>query len=308
MKNEGQVHRIGLSLFALRTLICLALLLPIICGLSIWLNVHYFFQNRELSNEYAKLQYIIDKNSQNIARLTNLERFLQAHSPGLLNMLVTQSDMSDLDLEGVENLKDLESQAVPSDKKDNTSENPQENQGEVKTTSENVSDSTQETVGKSDNKSDSERPNSENDANKNVLVVDAKNEDTQTNSTQMQADQENDAVDTLQKIDLGYVNLENVKTSYNSANIFISYRLRNTGKNPMVEGVQKYTLINFEDGKFTKIVLNKATDDEFRIKNLKEVSSIIALQGYKIGSRDRLQLEIVNDGEVLFRNVYPISR
>ncbi len=54
--------------------------------------------------------------------------------------------------------------------------------------------------------------------------------------------------------------------------------------------------------------LPKPTDNSFRIKNLKNVSSTASLAGIQIGQKAQLVLEIVVDGEVVFRQFYPLAR
>ena len=69
-----------------------------------------------------------------------------------------------------------------------------------------------------------------------------------------------------------------------------------------------YTLIDVKNGQIERIELSNATDDTFRIKNLKIVNSKVSLPKVAVSNRARLQIDIMREGTILFRETFPISR
>lgn len=294
MKDEGRTHRLRLSPKALCFLVGILMLIPIGFATSVWLNIHLYKERSVIVKNQIMLQYEVDQNAQTIARLSNLEGFLRDHSPGLLGLLVSQSNVDTMLIPTIGNkdeklARELRKLAM---KNTNTTINTK-NVDKLDPTN-NIASTDNVTKTPIDGKKTITVP----------PITDAK-----TDKDLTKKDKEEIASQKIkQSIDLGYVTLQRVKANLMGNNIQIQYYLKNSGKDIPLLGEQKYTLLSMKNGKMEQTPLPNATNDNFRIRNLKIVESTVQLLGIKANTKSRIQIEIVRNGTTLFREAYPITR
>lgn len=294
MKDEGRTHRLRLSPKALCFIVGVLMLIPIGLATSVWLNIHLYNERSVIVENQIMLQYQVDKNAQTIARLGNLEGFLITHSPGLLGRLVSQHvDTMLVPAIGSEDeqlANELKKLAINNTNTTTISKHPIEL--DAKSTIAN-----KEEIAKPPLKGEN--------AITALPITEVKNK---TDLTQKEKQELTPIPDIKQSINLGYVKLQYVLVNLIKDNINIQYYLRNTGKDVPLLGDQKYTLINIKNGKIEKTPLVNVTNDNFRIRSLKIVESTVQLSGIEIDALARIQIDIVRNGTVLFRETYPIVR
>lgn len=93
MADNGKTARLRLGPALLRSLVALLALLPIVAGVSLWLNWKLYEDRRSVLAENAILRATVDTNAQTVARLSGLEQFLQKAAPEALGELVAVSDV-----------------------------------------------------------------------------------------------------------------------------------------------------------------------------------------------------------------------
>ena len=290
MKDEGRTHRLRLSPKMLCFIVGILMLIPIGFATSVWLNIHLYKERSAIIKNQIMLQYTVDQNAQTIARLSNLEGFLRDHSPGLLGLLVSQSNVNTMLVPTI-GKKD---EKLANELKKLAMENPIPLPPKVENVSTNVKNTN--TIEQNVNSA------------KNNTATSATETKDKTNLVQKGEQNSTPAQEIKQSIDLGYVTLQNVQANLTGNNIQIQYYLKNTGRDIPLLGEQKYTLVNMKNDKIKRTLLTNATNDNFRIRNLKIVESTIQLAGIKIDAKDRIQIDIVRNGTVLFRESYPIVR
>ncbi len=303
MRDRGKSHSFRFSPATFRIIVSSLIIVPILFVVSVWFGLSTFNKYVSLLEETAAFKHTIEQHKQTVARLANLERFLQKYSPNMLGLLVP-TDTVDIDalpvIDGDKNIlmSDLANSIAGSpmsfdiiekdDEKESAGEKSGEN-AEQKLTAE--INSHEKTMKEAEGIKEE---------------VQSVKEDTKKETEEITAAGEE--MPSLQKIDLGYVEIEALKARVAAQNVNISYRLKNLGKKAFLQGVQKYYVSSQMNGKMVQQELPKPTDNSFRIKNLKNVSSTASLAGIQIGQKAQLVLEIVVDGEVVFRQFYPLAR
>ncbi len=303
MRDRGKSYSFRFSPATFRIIVSSLIIVPILFVVSVWFGLSTFNKYVSLLEETAAFKHTIEQHKQTVARLANLERFLQKYSPNMLGLLVP-TDTVDIDalpvIDGDKNIlmSDLANSIAGSPmsfdiiEKDDEKESAGEKNGENAEQKLTAEINSQEKTMK--------------EAEEIKEEVQSVKEDTKKETEEITAAGEERS--SLQKIDLGYVEIEALKARVAAQNVNISYRLKNLGRKAFLQGVQKYYVSSQMNGKMVQQELPKATDNSFRIKNLKNVSSTASLAGIQIGQKAQLVLEIVVDGEVVFRQFYPLAR
>lgn len=303
MRDRGKSYSFRFSPATFRIIVSSLIIVPILFVVSVWFGLSTFNKYVSLLEETAAFKHTIEQHKQTVARLANLERFLQKYSPNMLGLLVP-TDTVDIDalpvIDGDKNIlmSDFANSIAGSPmsfdiiEKDDEKESAGEKNGENAEQKLTAEINSQEKTMK--------------EAEEIKEEVQSVKEDTKKETEEITAAGEERS--SLQKIDLGYVEIEALKARVAAQNVNISYRLKNLGRKAFLQGVQKYYVSSQMNGKMVQQELPKATDNSFRIKNLKNVSSTASLAGIQIGQKAQLVLEIVVDGEVVFRQFYPLAR
>ena len=287
MKDGGQTHKWNVNQGFLCFLVGTLIIIPILFVLSIWLNIHLYSERNNATQKHIELQYTVDRNAQTIARLSNLESFLRDHSPSLLGLLVSQSSV---DMAIAPTIAGNDEKLV---RELNNFIDAAGTDIKTRISVEEKNEETKVNIGKE----------AITEAN-----IPKTTEATTATSTKDVPAEELPVTDIQQRIDFGYVSLENVVMKLVGKDLYIQYHLQNTGKTVPLAGHQEYTLVTVKNGKVERISLTNVSDDQFRIKNLKIVKSKIPLTGIEVGKMARIQTDIVQGDKILFRETYPISR
>ena len=303
MRDRGKSYSFRFSPATFRIIVSSLIIVPILFVVSVWFGLSTFNKYVSLLEETAAFKHTIEQHKQTVARLANLERFLQKYSPNMLGLLVP-TDTVDIDalpvIDGDKNIlmSDFANSIAGSPmsfdiiEKDDEKESAGEKNGENAEQKLTAEINSQEKTMKEAEEIKEEVQSVKEDTKKETEEITAAGEERPS----------------LQKIDLGYVEIEALKARVAAQNVNISYRLTNLGRKAFLQGVQKYYVSSQMNGKMVQQELPKATDNSFRIKNLKNVSSTASLAGIQIGQKAQLVLEIVVDGEVVFRQFYPLAR
>jgi len=303
MRDRGKSYSFRFSPATFRIIVSSLIIVPILFVVSVWFGLSTFNKYVSLLEETAAFKHTIEQHKQTVARLANLERFLQKYSPNMLGLLVP-TDTVDIDalpvIDGDKNIlmSDFANSIAGSPmsfdiiEKDDEKESAGEKNGENAEQKLTAEINSQEKTMKEAEEIKEEVQSVKEDTKKETEEITAAGEERPS----------------LQKIDLGYVEIEALKARVAAQNVNISYRLKNLGRKAFLQGVQKYYVSSQMNGKMVQQELPKATDNSFRIKNLKNVSSTASLAGIQIGQKAQLVLEIVVDGEVVFRQFYPLAR
>lgn len=303
MRDRGKSYSFRFSPATFRIIVSSLIIVPILFVVSVWFGLSTFNKYVSLLEETAAFKHTIEQHKQTVARLANLERFLQKYSPNMLGLLVP-TDTVDIDalpvIDGDKNIlmSDFANSIAGSPmsfdiiEKDDEKESAGEKNGENAEQKLTAEINSQEKTMKEAEEIKEEAQSVKEDTKKETEEITAAGEERPS----------------LQKIDLGYVEIEALKARVAAQNVNISYRLKNLGRKAFLQGVQKYYVSSQMNGKMVQQELPKATDNSFRIKNLKNVSSTASLAGIQIGQKAQLVLEIVVDGEVVFRQFYPLAR
>lgn len=300
MKNGGQTHRWNTTSTFLYLLIGTLILIPIFFILSIILNINLYKEYNKAAQNQIELQYIVDRNAQTIVRLNNLESFLRDYSPDLLGLLVTQANLETGTVPTVEGVNE----ALAKELNTLTRVKDSDAKAEVKITGNNQNNVQKNTL------VPAEKTPVATVQTEIVTVPEVLNEKITTQEVVAKtASTKNTSAENIkQHIDLSYVALKDVQIKLVANKLNIQYSLYNNGKTVPLAGRQEYTLINVKNGKITRTALPNITDDQFRIRNLKLVKGATALSGIEIGKMARIQIDIIADDTILFRETYPISR
>lgn len=303
MRDRGKSYSFRFSPATFRIIVSSLIIVPILFVVSVWFGLSTFNKYVSLLEETAAFKHTIEQHKRTVARLANLERFLQKYSPNMLGLLVP-TDTVDIDalpvIDGDKNIlmSDFANSIAGSPmsfdiiEKDDEKESAGEKNGENAEQKLTAEINSQEKTMKEAEEIKEEVQSVKEDTKKETEEITAAGEERPS----------------LQKIDLGYVEIEALKARVAAQNVNISYRLKNLGRKAFLQGVQKYYVSSQMNGKMVQQELPKATDNSFRIKNLKNVSSTASLAGIQIGQKAQLVLEIVVDGEVVFRQFYPLAR
>ncbi len=377
LKNEGNVRRFKLSPFIMGCLLLIIFILPFVAGISIWLNFQYYFEKEKYDETLLEYKYQLEQFGIIITRLSNLENYLEKHSPHFLEMLESQgisSDFIEFNLEKYNELEDNIPQkqinlaetiisisdkekeleikisevkninseienniiiAENTEKNENRTingensdlseiilenqENDQENSQVNDQKIEEIKEVNQDILGEDTKITDglvSEETSeiskiTDNDDQEEVIEKDSeglKNEEIVDSDKILVANEDNkDAFN----INLGYVEIERPRAVIRNKSIRFMFIVRSLGKEDSISGNQKYYLVNIESetdlSEVQKIPLPSATNDSFKIKNLKEVNSNISLSEQKLNKNSKLLMEIISDDKIIFSRIYEID-
>lgn len=284
MKNGGQTHSWNLKPQFFYMVLGMLILIPILFILSIWLNTHLYKEYTKATKTQIELQYIVDRNTQTVARLNNLERFLRNYSPDLLGLLVSQTIIDTLTMPAIEGANETLAKELDAFTK--------------KTPLVATTETAEKTNAIEKKQDEVEKP---------ILIV-AEEITPEEIANKEKITEAISSEDIKQHIDLGYVTLAQVQVNVVANKLDIKYSLHNTGKTIPLLGEQQYTLINVKNGKITRTLLTTRIANQFRISNLKQVKNTAILVGIEVGKMARIQIDTVRDGTILFRETYPISR
>ncbi len=225
MRDRGKSHSFRFSPATFRIIVSSLIIVPILFVVSVWFGLSTFNKYVSLLEETAAFKHTIEQHKQTVARLANLERFLQKYSPNMLGLLVP-TDTVDIDalpvIDGDKNIlmSDLANSIAGSpmsfdiiekdDEKESAGEKSGEN-AEQKLTAE--INSHEKTMKEAEGIKEE---------------VQSVKEDTKKETEEITAAGEE--MPSLQKIDLGYVEIEALKARVAAQNVNISYRLKNTDR------------------------------------------------------------------------------
>ncbi len=315
MRDRGKSHSFRFSPTTFKIAISLLIIIPLLLAVSIWFGLSSYSKYVALLEETAGLRQAIEHNKQTVTRLANLERFLQKYSPDMLGLLVPTEDVDASNLPVIDGDKAvLMGELADSLTGSQMSFDIIENAGQEKNAAENTAESVKEDVQAKQEETAGETVKAEEKTEENTAAAENKQEQTPETEEKQLAEQGQELAaksgegTITQKVDLGYVEVENFHARLSSQSVDIRYQLINLGKKVQIEGRQKYYLSSQIDGKFALQELAETTDASFRIRNLKNVQSSASVAGMKIGEKAQLVVDIVIDNQVVFRQLYPLTR
>lgn len=311
MRDRGRSHSFRFSPTTFKIVISLLIIIPLFLVISIWFGLSSYGKYIAVLEETAGLRQSIEHNKQTVTRLANLERFLQKYSPDMLGLIVPTEDVDASNLPVIDGDKgvlmgELADSLTGAQMSFDIIEKAEQEKNTVEAVKEGVQAKKEEKA--------AETVKAEEKTEEDSAV--AENGQAQTSETGEEQHSENvqEFIDKAQestitqKVDSGFVEVGNFHARLSSQTINIHYQLINPGKKVQIEGRQKYYLSSQIDGKFTLQELPNPTDNTFRIRNLKNVQSSASVAGMKIGEKAQLAVEIVMDNQVVFRQLYPITR
>ena len=315
MRDRGKSHSFRFSPTTFKIAISLLIIIPLLLAVSIWFGLSSYSKYVALLEETAGLRQAIEHNKQTVTRLANLERFLQKYSPDMLGLLVPTEDVDASNLPVIDGDKAvLMGELADSLTGSQMSFDIIENAGQEKNAAENTAESVKEDVQAKQEETAGETVKAEEKTEENTAAAENKQEQTPETEEKQLAEQAQELAaksgegTITQKVDLCYVEVENFHARLSSQSVDIRYQLINLGKKVQIEGRQKYYLSSQIDGKFALQELAETTDASFRIRNLKNVQSSASVAGMKIGEKAQLVVDIVIDNQVVFRQLYPLTR
>lgn len=311
MRDRGRSHSFRFSPTTFKIVISLLIIIPLLLVISIWFGLSIYGKYVAVLEETAGLRQSIEHNKQTVTRLANLERFLQKYSPDMLGLLVPTEDVDASNLPVIDGDKgvlmgELADSLTGAQMSFDIIEKAEQEKNTVEAVKEGVQakkeEKAAETV-KAEEKTEEDSAVAENGQ----AQTPETGEEQHTENAQEFIDKAQESTIT-QKVDSGFVEVGNFHARLSSQTINIHYQLINPGKKVQIEGRQKYYLCSQIDGKFALQELPNPTDNTFRIRNLKNVQSSASVAGMKIGEKAQLAVEIVMDNQVVFRQLYPITR
>lgn len=96
MRDRGKSYSFRFSPATFRIIVSSLIIVPILFVVSVWFGLSTFNKYVSLLEETAAFKHTIEQHKQTVARLANLERFLQKYSPNMLGLLVP-TDTVDID-------------------------------------------------------------------------------------------------------------------------------------------------------------------------------------------------------------------
>ncbi len=320
MRDRGKSFSLRVSPAAFKFFLSVLVLVPLLLAGSIWFGLSFYTKYIAVLEESAVLKNTIEQNRQTVTRLANLEQFLQKYSPSMLGLLVPSEEvdiknlpvidgdkevlMSELaaslagagmsfDIVGKEDGKNgAEDEAVLR----TAAQNRQEKSSVRKDSAVQDGKAVTDKAAQPDAPQESASETEQSAALRENAGKDAANESAQAMYEQM-----------LKPIDLGYLEIENFTAKAAANTVYITYRLLNAGKKVPLQGEQKYYLCSEINGKLVRQELKNPTDDRFRIKKLKNVKSTASMAGLETGKKIRFVVEVVSDGEIIYRQPYPLT-
>lgn len=317
MRDRGQSHSFHFSPTTFKIAVSLLIIIPLLLVFSIWFGLSSYSKYVAVLEETAELRQSIEHNKQTVIRLANLERFLQKYSPDMLGILVPTDNVDAATLPVIGGDKDvLMGDLAKSLAGSKMSFDIIENSTKEDSTAVNNTENTKP-----------ELQNTENENNA-AAAEEAKTavqeKDTEKNSSETTAEQETQAAQTAeneqaaavsaqeisitQNVNYGFLEIENFHAKLSAGGIDITYQLKNLGKQVQIEGRQKYYLSSQIDGKFAMQELSNASNATFKIRNLKNVHSLVSIEGMKIGEKAQVVVDVILDDKVVFRQFYPLAR
>lgn len=311
MRDRGRSHSFRFSPTTFKIALSLLIIVPVLLVASIWFGLSSYSKYIAVLEETAGLKQAIEHNKQTVTRLANLERFLQKYSPDMLGLLVPTEDVDSSNLPVIDGDKGvLMGELADSLTGAHMSFDIIENAGQKKSSEKEGADKTSSESAEEDAAQVQEQPAESVKAAETAKAEEKSESDVSaiaenTQETGKEAAQESSIT---QKVDLGYIEIGNFHARLYSQSIDIRYQLMNVGKKAQIEGRQKYYLSSQIDGKFALQELSGTTDSTFRIRNLKNVQSTASIAGMKIGDKAQIVVDIVMDNQVVFRQLYPLTR
>lgn len=322
MRDRGQSHSFHFSPTTFKIAVSLLIIIPLLLVFSIWFGLSSYSKYVAVLEETAELRQSIEHNKQTVTRLANLERFLQKYSPDMLGLLVPADDIDAANLPVIDGDKDVlmgelakslagskmsfdiienstkeDSTAVNNTEEVNNTEN---TKPELQNTENENNAAAAEEAKTAVQEKDTERNSFETTAEQETQAAQAENEQAATVSAQESS--------ITQNVNSGFLEIENFHAKLSGGGIDINYQLKNLGKQVQIEGRQKYYLSSQIDGKFAMQELSNASNTTFKIRNLKNVHSLVSIEGMKIGEKAQVVVDVILDDKVVFRQFYPLAR
>lgn len=322
MRDRGQSHSFHFSPTTFKIAVSLLIIIPLLLVFSIWFGLSSYSKYVAVLEETAELRQSIEHNKQTVTRLANLERFLQKYSPDMLGLLVPADDIDAANLPVIDGDKDvLMGELAKSLAGSKMSFDIIENSTKEDSTAVNNTEEVNNTENTKPELQNTENENNAAAAEEAKTAVQEK--DTERNSFETTAEQETQAAQAeneqaaavsaqessiTQNVNSGFLEIENFHAKLSAGGIDINYQLKNLGKQVQIEGRQKYYLSSQIDGKFAMQELSNASNTTFKIRNLKNVHSLVSIEGMKIGEKAQVVVDVILDDKVVFRQFYPLAR
>lgn len=311
MRDRGKSFSLRFSPNTFKVFLSVFAIIPLLLAASIWFGLRYYGKYVSVLEETAVLKNTIEQNRQTVTRLANLEQFLQKYSPSMLGLLVPSEEVDIDSLPVIDGDKDVLMSELATSlagspmsfdivDKENNAVLPQKEQ-DGKHNSEFASSTAGKAADSKENKQAEEvkaaEEPAETEAGAETGAAAAEQDEKVPNSEEF-----------VQKIDLGYVQIEDLTAKVKAKTLYINFRLLNVGKKVPIQGVHKYYISSEINGKVQRQELKNPTDSSFRIKKLKNVKSTASVMGMELGQKAQFIVDVVVDGEIVYRQFYPLTR
>lgn len=324
MRDRGKSFSLRFSPTAFRVFLSVFVLVPLLLAGSIWFGLSFYTKYLAVLEESAVLKNTIEQNRQTVTRLANLEQFLQKYSPSMLGLLVPSEEVDIKSLPVIDGDKEVLMGELAANLAGSGMSF--DIVGKEKAPEKIDAGTDAAKGGKQAElpaRTDSSETNGTAPADGVEAMQPVSGQETVQNTEQKAVQGENDdsgsglkesrnavhevSEQALQPIDLGYLEIENFSAKVAANTVRITYRLLNLGKKVPLQGEQKYYLCSEINGRLVRQELRNPTDDSFRIKNLKNVKSTASMAGLEIGQKARFVVEVAADGEIIYRQPYPLT-
>lgn len=315
MRDRGKSFSLRVSPAAFKVFLSVLVLVPLLLAGSIWFGLSFYTKYIAVLEESAVLKNTIEQNRQTVTRLANLEQFLQKYSPSMLGLLVPSEEVDIKNLPVIDGDKEVlmselaanlagagmsfdivgKEDAIDSAEDEAVSQRAVQNKQEKSLGLRDSGEQDGRASADSDKAAQTDAPQ------QSAVLVENAGKDAVNESEQAMYEQ------VLKPIDLGYLEIENFTAKVAANTVHITYRLLNVGKKVPLQGEQKYYLCSEINGKLVRQELKNPTDDRFRIKKLKNVKSTASMAGLETGKKIRFVVEVVSDGEIIYRQPYPLT-
>lgn len=309
MRDRGKSFSLRFSPNTFKVFLSVLVIIPVLLVASVWFGLLFYGKYVSVLEETVVLKNTIEQNRQIVTRLANLEQFLQKYSPSMLGLLVPSEDVGINSLPVIDGDKDvLMSELATSLAGSSMSFDIVDNENNA-VTPQKEQDREQNSVfdGRDTAPDSKENRQTEETAAAGESVRTQKGGEKKPAAAELGKQLQN-GEKFVQKIDLGYVQIEGLSAKLTAKTLHISFRLFNVGKKVPIQGVHKYYICSEIDGKVERQELKNPTDIRFRIKRLKNVKSTASVMGMELGKKAQLVVDVVADGEVVYRQFCPITR
>lgn len=319
MADNGKTARLRLGPALLRSLVTLLALLPIVAGVSLWLNWKLYEDRRSVLAENSLLRATVDSNAQTVARLSGLEQFLQQAAPESLGDLVAVTDVPpapgmDTGTEGADEATPSASAAPASTETPApVSNNASTEQGAGAVSDVQATPSTASTIAPSATSPTAPAADAASAAVAPPLPT-ASSAEAGTSSSVVangsnassNVDLEPAAAAAADSVDNGFARVESLSARrVGSRSLRISFDLFNTGQVPQLAGHTTFELITKEG---TRIGLPAHGDTTYRINRLKKIVGNPSLPADVTDtSGASVLVSIYADKELIFRVTTPLQ-